>query len=364
MGSGKYRNQICPSCGRKYKNCGHPHPEEVRSFAPEVRSFAPAPVSPTGEPSINREEIEGLVLPHEAGHAIVANHVRLRVTALTVEVLRDSRGLGIGNFAAQIVLPNPGTILQEDEPENIRMASCLAIAGGAAATQMLHGTIGDEGALKDDRYKLRHFTEHPLETFLPTAIEILKAPYYRPVIETIVGMCKQRYRDLFHRITAPGARVPFGTQLVTLVTEEELDALWTNADFPVKRRKTAELWKLYFDRETSPGYAQPFWGCDTPITREEIKAALEAGIFEPATGHCTQGDRPCHIRRIAGIVAAIQKGVEFSPIWLRKAEAAELFPDTPNDGCHRLTACWYLNTDWVVISYEDPNQAEAELIIL
>jgi hypothetical protein len=106
------------------------------------------------------------------------------------------------------------------------------------------------------------------------------------------------------------------------------------------------LWKLYCDREAAPGYLQPFWNCGTAITREEIKQVLDAANFNPveACGSHYQGNRPWHIRQIAGIVNALEKGVLFEPIRLNQ-------DDTISDGCHRLYAHWYLNRRTIEVTY-------------
>jgi hypothetical protein len=115
------------------------------------------------------------------------------------------------------------------------------------------------------------------------------------------------------------------------------------------KARVAYIWQLYYDRETHPDYSLRFWNCGTEITREEIRQALNAEDFnciESCGGHY-QGNRAWHVRQIAGMVEALQRGIQFDAIWLNQ-------DDTVADGCHRLYAHWYLHREWIDVTYVQP----------
>jgi hypothetical protein len=116
-----------------------------------------------------------------------------------------------------------------------------------------------------------------------------------------------------------------------------------------KSAQVAHIWKLYYSRETHPDYSSRFWNCGTEITREEIRQAIDAKEFNPieSCGGHYQGNRAWHVRQIAGIVEALQRGEQLGAIWLNQDDNLE-------DGCHRLYAHWYLNREWIDVTYEQP----------
>lgn len=116
------------------------------------------------------------------------------------------------------------------------------------------------------------------------------------------------------------------------------------------RKQVACLWKPYWDRETKPGYPG-FWNCKTPITRDEIKKALDAGSFNLAiedNGAHNDENRDWHVRQIATFVDLLKNGRALPPIRLDIAD------DSLADGCHRLYAHWYLDdsgTSFIEVTY-------------
>jgi hypothetical protein len=134
-------------------------------------------------------------IAHEAGHAVVGRFVKLAAPArISFHLTRGSDGqLFSGDFATSSLFPPDDQI--PSLPEAVKNCLCYALAAGFAATQFSALTLPNEkDGLASDRTRLGKLTTRTLESFVPSALAVIKQEQraYREVI----SRCTKKYEQL------------------------------------------------------------------------------------------------------------------------------------------------------------------------
>jgi len=141
------------------------------------------------------ESFAEYAIAHEAGHAVVGRFVKISAPVRISFCLRrgsDGR-LYWGDFATSFPFPPDDQIPQL--PEAVRNCICYTLAAGLAATQFRGLSLPDENTgLDSDRSRLRKLTARSLDSFVPSALAVIKQE--RRAYEEVVSRCMRKYEQL------------------------------------------------------------------------------------------------------------------------------------------------------------------------
>jgi hypothetical protein len=153
-------------------------------------------------------------IPHEAGHMLVGKVVGFPPEGLDIEVVRDPKGLSIGNLATLGIEPTDEAI-PKMSPE-ARAAFMLFVAGGVAGNRFCGLSIVGEGA-DSDRRTLARITDKPLEEIAILAVAIIETR--KRLFRRLVSVIRERLAALMKNSNLQTGRH-------TLLTEEDLDDIF------------------------------------------------------------------------------------------------------------------------------------------
>jgi hypothetical protein len=191
-------------------------------------------------------------IAHEAGHAVVGQFVRIGAPVnISFYLRRGSDGrLYLGDFATALLFPSDVEIARLPEP--VKNCLCYTLAAGLAATQFSGLSFpNDNTGLDSDRERLSKLTSRSLDSFVPSALAVIKKEEraYREVI----SQCTQKYEQLKSENVAEGKHI--------LLDAKEL--------------------KTIFNRNMSPLHA--------PLHEAEDNAQLRDTMSAHEAGHATLG---------------------------------------------------------------------------
>jgi len=161
-------------------------------------------------------------ISHEAGHAIVGRFVKLASpTNISFYLKRDSDGnLCLGDFATSFPFP-PDTEIP-NLPEEVKRCLCYTLAAGFAATQFSGLSLPNEKqGLDSDRNRLGKLSPRTLESFVPSALAVIKQE--QRAYRELVSQCVGKYELLKTK------KVNEGTQV--LLDKAELEAIFDRTMF-------------------------------------------------------------------------------------------------------------------------------------
>lgn len=163
------------------------------------------------------ESFAEYAIAHEAGHAVVWRCVRISAPVkISFNLRRGSDGaLYVGDFATSFPFPPDDQI--PGLPEPVKNCICYTLAAGLAATQFSGLSLPDENtSLDSDRSQLSKLTTRSLESFVPSALAVIKQE--RRAYQEVILRCVQKYEQL------KTENINEGNQ--TLLTVEELNEIF------------------------------------------------------------------------------------------------------------------------------------------
>jgi len=114
-------------------------------------------------------------IAHEAGHAVVGQFVRVGAPKnITFHLCRASDGqLYLGDFATALLFPPDDQIACL--PGAVKNCLCYTLAAGLAGTQFSELSLPNENdGLDSDRLRLAKLTSKSLDSFVPSALAVIK----------------------------------------------------------------------------------------------------------------------------------------------------------------------------------------------
>jgi hypothetical protein len=163
-------------------------------------------------------------ITHEAGHAVVGQFVKIGAPVnISFDLRHGSDGrLYLGDFATALLFPPDDQI--SVLPEAVKNCLCYTLAAGFAATQFLGLSFPDHNTgLEPDRQRLSKLTSRPLDSFVPSALAVIKKE--RRAFQAVISQCTQRYEQLKSENVAEGKHI--------LLDAQELKAIFNRSMSPL-----------------------------------------------------------------------------------------------------------------------------------
>jgi hypothetical protein len=156
------------------------------------------------------ESFAEYAIAHEAGHAVVGRFVKISAPVeMSFFLRRGSDGrLYLGDFATSFPFPPDDQI--PGLPEAVKNCICYTLAAGLAATQFSGLSLPNENTgLDSDRNRLSKLTTRSLDSFVPSALTVIKQE--RRAYQEVVSQCMRKYKQLKTQRINEGNHTLLGT---------------------------------------------------------------------------------------------------------------------------------------------------------
>jgi len=150
-------------------------------------------------------------IAHEAGHAVVGQFVRIGAPKnIAFHLCRGSDGqLYLGDFATALLFPPDDQIARL--PESVKNCLCYTLAAGLAGTQFSGLSLPNENnGLDSDRTRLSKLTSRSFDSFVPSAIAVIKEE--QRAYQEVVLQCTRKYEQLKTENIAEGKHILLDTK--------------------------------------------------------------------------------------------------------------------------------------------------------